>query len=412
MINEKFIARQPIFDNGKRTFAYELLFRNSVKNCYPLDIASEKATKETIYNSFIEIGFDDISSGKIVFINIDEASLHNDLIFSLPKKTVYLELLETIPVTNLNIERISKLKMRGYTLVLDDFDLTKENASLVKYCDIVKIDIQNTPWDKIKRDVSIFKKHKKKILAEKVENHNEFQKCKNLGFDFYQGYFFSIPEMISSKTIQMQKHTIFLAYKSLISEESYSKISSLISKDLGLSKKFLRFANNIIKNSSFDKKYGKIESVHQALSLIGIYETKTFFRLAMIELINDKQSANEIVIISFIRARFLELLFQDNGKAFRDKSYLTGFFSLLDAILQHDLFDIIPKLNLHEEIEDAILYKDGLLGKGLLMLQAIEEHDYDSLKEISNELNVNINTINSIYQQSILWQNEVIKIHA
>lgn len=404
MIVDKFVARQPILNNSKKTVAYELLFRNSTKNCYPLDVGNHQATRETIYNSFLEIGINEISGGKDILLNIDEKSLHDDLIFSLNKDLITLEILETVEPTSKNILRLKKLKSKGFRIALDDFDLKKENKSLVQYCDLVKIDIQATSWKKIERDVKIYKSLNKKILAEKVETNNEYERCKNLKFDYYQGYFFSTPELLQSKKIRSQQQIVLLSYKSLISEESYGKIAEIISKDLGLSEKFLRYTHDIMAQKR--KRCEKVTSVFQALCFIGHQNTKHFFNLAMIELFSDDKP-DEVGTISFIRGRFLQLLFERNGRDWKEKAHLTGFFSLLDVLLSQDLQEVIPKLNLHEDIENAIMYKDGELGSGLKLVQAIENFDYEGIEKHSTDLEINVRDINTLYQKSIKWHHEI-----
>ena len=58
-----FIARQPILDREKEVFAYELLFRDGKKNCYP-NIVRDEETNRLITNNYLTLGLDDISCNK------------------------------------------------------------------------------------------------------------------------------------------------------------------------------------------------------------------------------------------------------------------------------------------------------------------------------------------------------------
>lgn len=409
MIAERFVARQPILNKYSKTVAYELLFRNSSRNSYPVDIDSHTATQQTIYNSFLEIGLNEISSGKKILINIDEKSLHDDLIFNLPTEKVSLEILENIEPTGTNIERIKMLKRHGFEIALDDFILNSSSQMLLKYCSLIKIDIRATPVDTIKEHVKLYKKMKIKLLAEKVETHEEYEACKKMGFDFYQGYFFNKPEMISTKKIESQKHVVLLAYKSIFTEEPYPSIAEKISTDLGLSEKFLRYSNGIIEKKRKNVKKGrdmKITSVLQALSFIGHDHAKKFFNLAMIDLVESKKPM-EIVDLSMIRGQFMSMLFETESKEIRDMAYLAGFFYKLDVLLDKDIRAVLMSLNLHEDIENAILKNEGQIGLALKLSEAIEQNDYDSIDKYAKELKTTIRTINTKYQRAIKWRNNV-----
>lgn len=191
-----FIARQEIRDLDNKIVAYELLFRNSLINSYPENVKSHIATEKTIKNSLKEIGLDKVSNGKKILINVDERSLHTDLILSLPTNNVGIEILEDVPCSKENIKRISFLADLGFKIILDDFVLNQETIVLLDYCHVIKIDIKKTPLINILNDLKIYKERNIKILAEKIETLLEYEECKKNGFNFFQGYYFSKPEML------------------------------------------------------------------------------------------------------------------------------------------------------------------------------------------------------------------------
>lgn len=407
MLTEKYIARQPVLNNKGNTVAYELLFRDSAENIFPNHVSPEEATNKLFHNSVLEIGLGALSSGKKILMNIDEVTLHNDLIFSLPSNIVNFEILETITPSEENINRIKDLKKRGFKIILDDFVLSKKTKDFLPLSNLIKIDIQGSSWSKIKKEVFIYKKLGKKILAEKVESDDEFKKCKELGFDFYQGYFFCHPKILSRKCIQSKSHAVLSAYSAMINEDSYLEIANFMSIDLGLSEKFLKYAFNIFINKT--KKINEIErigSVYQAICLIGYDDTLLFLRIAMLDLAKDN-NIEEVIKMSFIRGKFLQGLYSKNGAEHKNRAHLVGFFSLLDVLLDTPMSKIIKTLNLHKDIEDAILYQEGKFGDGLKLIQSIERNNLTDNRKLSKLFNMHVSTTNTLFQKSIEWEHSL-----
>ena len=118
---EIFIGRQPIFNTNEQVYSYELLYRNGIENNAFPDIDSDIATVELIINSFLSIGFEELSNGKPCFINFIENLLMNDIMEQLNPSQVVIEILEDVPITKGLIKRVKELKAKGYRIALDDF---------------------------------------------------------------------------------------------------------------------------------------------------------------------------------------------------------------------------------------------------------------------------------------------------
>lgn len=405
MITEKFIARHPILNKERKTVAYELLFRNSDQNRFPTGFNDDQATKNIIYNSFLEIGIDEISSGKQLLINIDENTLHDDIILTLPTQKINLEILETIPPTTKNVERIKKLKEHGFNIVLDDFVLNNKTKMFVPLCSLIKLDIREMKWEQIEKEVALYKKFGKKVLAEKVETEDEFLKCKSLNFDYYQGFFFSKPQMLKKKSIQSNNYIVFSAYSALVNEKSYTEIANFISMDLGLAERFLKYSYDIITRKG--KRTDKVSSVYQALCFIGYEDTLKFLNLSILNIANENNTPEEIIKMSFVRASFLQSIFSNNGNEYKNRAHLTGFFSLLHVLLDMPLLSILSKLNLHEDIEEALTYKEGDLGLALEIIEGLEKEDYSLVEDNAKSLNLSLKKVNHLYQQAIKWESKL-----
>lgn len=197
---EIFLARQPIFDVDEGVFAYEILYRSGRSNAFD-GTEGDKASSEVIVNTFQTFGIENLSNQKPVFINFTENLIHDEVATLFPKELLVVELLEDIEPTKEIVEKCEELKKMGYKIALDDFLNLQGYDSLVELADIIKIDFMAMDREEIRDILLKFRKYDIEYLAEKVETRDEFEFAKTLGFKYYQGYFFSKPEIMSSKKL-------------------------------------------------------------------------------------------------------------------------------------------------------------------------------------------------------------------
>ncbi len=239
-----FVARQAIFNRKKQVVAYELLFRDGVKNSFP-NIADDAATAKLIMNNQLNLGMRYLTSGKKALINIGPDSLRQELCEFLPANDVILELLETIPPTKQNYERIRGLFHSNFRLALDDFEYSKEWEPFLKLVRLIKFDVMENPLDTIVPVIDMIKERKNiKLLAEKVETEEEFEQAKKMGFQFFQGYFFAKPKMIEQKDITINYVIVMLIYEEALKPNmSITRLAELFAQDTALAYKLLRLIN-------------------------------------------------------------------------------------------------------------------------------------------------------------------------
>ncbi|CAM2958057.1 EAL and HDOD domain-containing protein [Vibrio rarus] len=202
-----FIARQPISDRHGVTVAYELLYRKSHVNKYPIDVDGEHATKSILADLLIESSGEMLNYGKS-FINFPHTTLIAGLPLCLPAQDVVIEVLEAdVPSPEL-INALKILHKRGYQIALDDFMPTSEWEPVLSYISIIKIDIQQLSLSDSQAFIQAHQHLNIQFLAEKIENHAQYQQALSAGFHLFQGYFLGQPEML-------EKH---------INDESYPQL--------------------------------------------------------------------------------------------------------------------------------------------------------------------------------------------
>lgn len=394
-----FLARQPIFDRNKNVIAYELLFRNGHENAYN-GVDGNEATLQVIANSFYEFDFKSVSSDKKVFINFTEKLITEEIATILSNDDVVIEILENIEPTDEVLNACKKLKARGFILALDDFVFDKKYAELIKLIDIIKVDFMISNGIERKKIFNLLKINKNiKFLAEKVETIEEYEEALALGYSYFQGYYFSKPIIMSANSISSNKYTALEILK-LVNQKDFefSKLESLILKDVALSYKLIK----ILKSSAYCVK-NEINSIKYAITFLG---EKEIVKWLYVVLLNDLkgESTNELIKVSLQRARFSELICKANGysqKAF--SAYMTGLFSVMDAILNCPMEVIIKDLYISEEVKDGLTKEGNIINSILKLAISYEKGDWEETGEYAKKLNVDINSIPEIYLETLKW---------
>jgi c-di-GMP-related signal transduction protein len=348
-----FLARQPIFDKNMKIYGYELLYRQSGENFFS-GIDDDQATAELIYNTFLVMGLQDLTDGANAFINFSKDLIDSDVPFLLPKHNIIVEILEREETTPATVDACKRIKAMGYRLALDDFVFNQNNCLLIDMADIIKIEFPAVSSDAQYR---LIQKYGKTVtfLAERIETREEYQQAAAMGYDLFQGYFFSKPSIVKSKEVVPLNISLFSILEEMsASEPSYAAIASIFEKDLGLSYKLLKLANSVYMGAR-----NKIKSIPQAISLIGINELYQWISLMLLKDLQDVENA-ELIKQSLIRGKLMELLASELYPG-REKSefYLTGIFSSLDVLLNTQMKQVLQGLAVSENVKNALLGIDN-----------------------------------------------------
>ncbi|MBH0032550.1 HDOD domain-containing protein [Pseudoalteromonas sp. SWYJZ98] len=393
-----FVARQAIFNRSKKVVAYELLFRDSPKNYFP-DIAEGQATARLIMENQLNLGTRHITSGKKALINIGPESLKLDLCAFLPCQDVVIELLETIEPTDDNYELCRGLFHSNYKLALDDFVYKPQWDRFLKLVKLIKFDIAITPLSEIQPIVTKLQAHKQiKILAEKIETQEDYKLAFDMGFDYFQGYFFAKPTMIKQNDIDYNYGLVVAIYAEIMKQSPDIKtIASLFELDAALAYKLLRLIN-----SGVFPIQSQISSLKQALVYLGHERLKKFVSLIVTAHTAGKKPA-ELMQVCVIRARFCELVAKKVNKSHSGEAFLTGLFSLLDAILDQPMSLLVEKLPFPDEIKTALLGNKNTLYYILNVVKAYESGSWWALEQAVLLLNIDSAILPPLYQQSVDW---------
>ncbi len=391
-----FVARQPIFNLKKEIYAYELLFRTGMANAFP-DIDGEVATTSLLSSSFFTIGIDKISGGKLSFVNFTEDLLLKKYPEMFPSNKIMIEILEDINPTDEIIETCKELKANGYQIALDDFVYEERFKELIELADIIKIDFLLSSRDEVEEMVAELSKYKCKLLAEKIETYEEYELAKTMGFVYFQGYFFSKPEILQNKDIPSSKLTILQLLNEVNGVDfDIDKLKNLLNQDVSTSYKLLNYLN-----SAFFNRLQPISSIRQAIAFLGSKGIRQFISLIAIGQLGDGKPG-ELIRTSIIRARFLELVGQEVNRD-GNELFMLGLFSLIDAMLDNSMENLINKMPLSDKICEALVDRKGEVYPFLRIIEVYESGNWDEFEKLLNEIGCDPGKIVEFYIESVDW---------
>ncbi len=402
---EVHVARQPIFDRKQNVVAYELLFRgkNSM-NLYDGE-DGDLATQEVISNSFLVIGIARISGDKKAFINFTEKALKRNMAFMLPKDLVAIEVLESVEATAEIIKCCKELKEKGYSIVLDDFVFSPSYMPLILLADIIKVDYRATTYEDRKKLLECKDAYSVEFLAEKIETPEEFSEALEMGFSYFQGYFFCKPVIVTAKNLPGYKTSYFHILQELNRPEvEFSCIEEIIRKDVSLSYKLLRFVNSPVFGFQ-----NNISSLRQALALLGQKEIMKWISLISLQCIG-KDKPDELMLNSLIRAKFAEQIAKTKWVHIAADAFLMGMFSHIDALLGRSMTDILEEIGLEEEIKNALvgITSDSKLAVVMKMVQLYERANWGELEACIAAHEFNEAALCKSYREALGWAHDVL----
>ena len=396
-----FVARQAIFDRTLKIYGYELLFRSCLTDRY--DGQDEAlASLQVIANSFLTIGAGKIVGGRQAFINCPQSLLSDARVEVLPRATTVIEILESIKPEPEAIAACRRLKDLGFRLALDDFTGQQGYEAFIELADFIKVDFRDVPKAERASICARYGKRGIRMLAEKVETRQEFQEALDFGYDYYQGHFFARPSIVTGREITGYRLNYLNILKEIHQPEiDHRQVTELIQWEVSLTHRLLRFVNS----AAFERS-ARVGSIGEAVALLGDEGIRKWVWLAALpELAANKPG--ELIISATIRARFCELIAPLAGLASRQSDlFLIGMLSLLDAMLDRPLEELLAELHLAADMEDALLSRESP-GNGVAsvytMVRAYEAADWPTLVACAARLRIPRERLPELYLQSVAW---------
>ena len=390
---QRFVARQPILDRTQRMFGYELLFRNGVEDYFNAD--PELACRSML-DSTLLFGLNTLCDGRHAFLNCTRSVLLKDLVTLLPPNQTVVEVLETVEPEDRVVAACKRLKEAGYLIALDDFAPNDPRIPLCELADIIKIDIRATRPEERAAMIRRYRTATCRMLAEKVETPHEFQQARDMGFVYFQGYFFCRPELVMGREVPASRlHCIRLLEMVSRSELDLRELERMIKRETSICYRLLRYLNSPLFGFSLE-----IKSIRHAMAILGERELRRWIRL-VVTVIAAEQKCSELVLMGLARARFCELLSQRLHS--NSDLFLMGLLSIMDAILEVRMEALLEQLPVEREIKAALLGQSGTFRPLYQLMLAQESGEWQQSSELASQLKLSDEEVAAQWWQAMQW---------
>ena len=399
---DHFIARQPIFDQRQKVFAYELLFRSGPDNFFDCP-DGDSATGQVIADSLMLFGIDVITGGVKAVINFTRSLLLQGYAFSLPRNAAVVEILGDIEPDDEIYEVCLELKKKGYPLALSGLADGPRAGELLELADIVEVDFRTSDSEVRRRIADALDRKGVRLLAKKVETRDEFTEALDMGFSFCQGYFFNKPVILSRKDIPgMKFHYLNLLKEINAPEMDFDRLEDLIKSEVSMAYKLMRYVNSVSFGFST-----KVNSIRHALGRLGENQIRKWASLiALSDLGRDKPT--ELIQSSAMRGRFCEETAGLAGMRERGPDlFLLGLFSQLDAIFGRPLEEILDELPLADDLKAALLGDENSIGRVFKLTLAYEKGDWFEMSRLAGGLKIDESLLPPVFVESMQWTREM-----
>jgi len=393
---QRFVARQPILDRGQNVFGYEILFRNGVEDYFNAD--PDLAARSTLDSSLL-FGINMLCDNRRAFMNCTRDVLFKDLLTLLPPNQTVAEILETVEPEDRVIAACKRLKASGYLIALDDFAPNDPRIPLCEFADIIKVDVRATRPEERAGMMRRFGSPKCKMLAEKLETPHEFQQARDMGFVYFQGYFFCRPEVVTGREVPASR-LHYLRLLEIVSrpEIDMRELEHMLKQEASISYRLLRYLNSPLFGFALE-----IKSIRHAMAVMGERELRRWVRL-VVTVGAAEQKCSELVLMGLARARFCELL-PDRLHSNTDL-FLMGLLSIMDAILEVSMDVLLEQLPVDRETKATLLGQNSSLRPLYQLMLAQESGEWPQSSALAKQLNLPDGEVASNWWRALQWAQE------
>jgi len=398
-----FVGRQPIVDREECVVGYELLYRASATAAFAEIEDVGQAVLRVIVNTFASLGMDAVLGEGDGFFNVNRDVLLSDAIEALPRERVVIELLEGVDVDETIIRRFESLHEAGFRLALDDWVVDDPRAALLPWADVVKVDLPAIPPKALRRVARELRRAEVVLLAEKVETREEFEACRAMGFDRFQGYFFARPIVLEGVDLDPGRAALIQLIQQIGGQAETSVIAESFKQDADLGLNLLRLVNTAGQATRV-----RLESIESAIQHLGLQQLGRWITILLYAQGHADAARSPLLATAAHRGRLMELIVGhaaggSNVGSERERAFLVGMLSLADALLGRHIDDLVGELRLCDEVGRALTHREGVLGGLLAFAEAIEGYQLDKLEPELEHYQLDFESLQILDNDSHAW---------
>ncbi len=389
-----YIARQPVIDRKNRVFAYEILFRGR-QPAEDLDRGTVM-TATAINNLMNVIGVEDVIGPHLGIIKITPLFITRKLIEALPKERLIFALFEEDLTNPELVQTLKRYRDEGYTFALNDLrDLSVlGDEDILEIVSYIKIDHEAMDEGQIGRVIDIAKKHGIKTICSKIETRHAHKEMERMECDYFQGYFFSEPEILEEQPIRAETGSILMLWNLIRNDASTDELVAAFEREHAITLQLLRFIN-----SPFFSLRQTVTSIRHLITLLGRNQLSQWLLVMLFAKESQKQNGNHPLVLMVINRTelmvgLLNLIKPGASKSEHETAYLVGMLSLIHLIFHRPPREILHHLHVSEEIESALFDGNNIYGTLLNMVRIIENNDIAKMNAIMQKYGLSTKDIN------------------
>ncbi len=369
------LGRQPILDEKRRIFAYDLFFRD--ENRKPDEAPGRFATISVLTKVMNQFGAKEILGSYKAFVRVEREFIFNDLILDMPKDIFVFSVLPSMRFDMAVAKRIVELRRRGFQIALNDTvldnDLMRRVGPLLPYFSYVKIDVERSPKESFEKLLNRVRAYEPQLIAAKVETPHIAQFCEDIGFTKFQGYFFAKPKVLKQQKIDPHYRSVIQAYNLLISNAEADEIASYIEQHSSLSLQLLRYVNSAALSLTRE-----ISSIREVILLLGRHNVAQWLMMIIYaQSVGGKEGTTTLALMAKNRMELMrgtwKLMYPDASRRELDEAHFVGALSLLDVVMQAPMEKVLEEFNISDDIKDALIHKRGKFAHVYMFVQSIEK---------------------------------------
>jgi EAL and modified HD-GYP domain-containing signal transduction protein len=408
-VREFYLGRQPILDRNQGLFGYELLFRNAPVG--PAHVTNDLSATAAVIAHASQLGMEKTIGDALGFVKVDADVIMSDIFSFLPREKVVLEMMNSVQVTPAVMERIKELVGHGFSFALDDAAGESATvAGLLPLVDYVKLDVRTIALSTLMKLAPRFRQDKKKLVAEKVETREEFKNCLDLGFDYFQGYYFSRPVIMSGKKLSPSQLAVMELMTLVTSDADNQDIERAIKRDVSLALNLLRLVNTPAVGAR-----QRIDSLSQAVTILGRRQLQRWLQIMLYaEPSKRGHSMTPLLMLATTRGRLLELLaakLRPSQRNVADVAFTVGIMSLMDTLFGMPMAEILGQIPVSDEVAQALLQRAGFFGDLLKLAECIErlEDLGDHIVPTLRDLAMSTDELVELEMAAFEWSDNVVR---
>jgi EAL and modified HD-GYP domain-containing signal transduction protein len=406
--DEFFLARQPILGRDQKLVAFELLFRAAPEH-EDAQLTDYAAATAAVISHASQLGMNQVVGEQVAFVNVDEVVLMSDFVRFLPPDKVILEILETVQPSTQLLARVRELKELGFKFALDDVIGHSEQVSKLRnLVDVIKIDLRGVGRDELAGLVVALRGPHQKLLAEKVETVEEFRLCLELGFEYFQGYYFARPAILSGRKITPSELVLLRLLDLIHSDADNDAIEAAVKRDALLSLNLLRLVNGYLAGTGVPR----VLSIAQALVQLGRSQLQRWVQILLYSGPEGHVELDSPLLqMATTRGRLLELMtltLHPGDVAGANTAFTVGIMSLMDTLFGVPMREILDKVDLSRDVRAALLERDGDYGAMLSVAEALEDAEPGrNLAAALDRLGLSVKQVRDIELAAFGWVREL-----